>query len=122
VPDGVSEALGNAKLWATGTKVFALAWLGVLSSAAVLAAESVAVGKLSSSETAVVFSTEPLWAAAMGSLMLGEQIGANTFVGGALVLAACISRVASPQELSTLWQTKMGEARSTLEKARFPSK
>ena len=109
-------------MWATGTKVFALAWLGVLSSAAVLAAESVAVGKLSSSETAVVFSTEPLWAAAMGSLMLGEQIGANTFVGGALVLAACISRVASPQELSTLWQTKMGEARSTLEKARFPSK
>ena len=114
VPSGVSEALDQAKLWATGSKVLALAWLGILSSAVVLAVETVAVGKLSSSETAVVFSTEPLWAAAMGSLLLGEQVGANTFVGGALVLSACISRVFSPEELKNLLQAQVAQARRAL--------
>lgn len=111
VPDGVSNALWQAKMMTYAPKVFALAWLGILSSAAVLAVESIAVGKLSSSETAVVFSTEPLWAAAMGAIFVGEHIGPNTFVGGALVLAACISRVASPQELGEHWRKAMADAR-----------
>ena len=92
-------------------KVFALAWLGVLSSAAVLAVESVAVGKLSSSETAVVFSTEPLWAAAIGSLFIGEHIGLNTIIGGAFVLAACVTRVVTPQEIVQRFRDEVQEAR-----------
>ena len=115
VPDGVSNALWQAKMMAYAPKVFALAWLGILSSAAVLAVESIAVGKLSSSETAVVFSTEPLWAAAMGALFVGEHVGPNTFLGGALVLAACISRVASPKELGEHWHTAMADARAKVE-------
>jgi len=114
IPDGVSNALWQAKVWAYAPKVFALAWLGVLSSAAVLAVESIAVGKLSSSETAVVFSTEPLWAAAVGAVCVGEHIGTNTFVGGALVVAACISRVASPAELSAMTKTAMADANAKI--------
>ena len=115
VPDGVSNALWQAKMWTYAPTVFALAWLGVLSSAAVLAVESIAVGKLSSSETAVVFSTEPLWAAAVGAIFVGEHVGPNTLVGGALVLAACISRVASPRELREHWRKASADARAKVE-------
>ena len=107
----VSSNLVTSFSWlAYAPKVLALAWLGVLSSAAVLVVESVAVGKLSSSETAVVFSTEPLWAAAIGSLFVGEHIGPNTIVGGALVLAACISRVTTPQEIVERFQHEAQKA------------
>lgn len=112
LPDGVSSALWQAKMWGASSKILALAWLGVLSSAAVLAVESIAVGKLSSSETAVVFSTEPLWAAAMGATLLGEHVGLNTAVGGAFVLAACISRVATPQELGQHWEDAVANVKA----------
>jgi len=110
-----AKLVTSFSLFAYAPKVLALAWLGVLSSAAVLAVESVAVGKLSSSETAVVFSTEPLWAAAIGSLFVGEHIGPNTIVGGTLVLAACISRVATPQEIVSRFQHEVNEARRKME-------
>jgi len=122
IPDGVSNALWQAKMWTYAPKVFALAWLGVLSSAAVLAVESIAVGKLSSSEAAVVFSTEPLWAAAVGAICIGEHVGTNTFVGGALVVAACISRVASPAELSVMSKKAMEDARIKIEAYKLANK
>ena len=39
----------------------------------------------------VLYSTEPVWAAAFANLVLGEAIGVNTVVGGALIISACIS-------------------------------
>jgi drug/metabolite transporter (DMT)-like permease len=111
LPNGVSAALAQEKLIQYGPKALALAWLGVLSSAAVLVGESVAVAKLSSSETAVVFSTEPLWAAAVGSIFVGEQVGANTLVGGALVLAACFARVATPKEAASWLRSGLASMR-----------
>ena len=111
LPNGVSAALAQEKLIQYGPKALALAWLGVLSSAAVLVGESVAVAKLSSSETAVVFSTEPLWAAAVGSIFVGEQVGTNTLVGGALVLAACFARVATPKEAASWLRSGLASMR-----------
>ncbi|EKX55529.1 hypothetical protein GUITHDRAFT_83788 [Guillardia theta CCMP2712] len=70
----------------------ALLWMGIMSSAFVLGMETVVVGKLSSSETALMFSTEPLWAAAFGSMFIGESFGWNTAVGGALAITACLTR------------------------------
>ena len=39
----------------------------------------------------VLYSTEPVWAAAFANVVLGEAIGVNTVVGGALIISACIS-------------------------------
>lgn len=54
-------------------------------------AEALALGRVSSSTAMVVFSTEPLWGAVFAYLMLGEQLGANTVVGGVLVTLACLA-------------------------------
>jgi len=72
---------------------FALVWLGLVSTAFILVLQTFALGKLPSSETAVVFSSEPLWGAGFASLLLGEKIGANTVFGGSLIIGACVGRV-----------------------------
>eukprot|EP00287_Rhodomonas_sp_CCMP768_P017186 CAMPEP_0202814602 /NCGR_PEP_ID=MMETSP1389-20130828/5692_1 /ASSEMBLY_ACC=CAM_ASM_000865 /TAXON_ID=302021 /ORGANISM="Rhodomonas sp., Strain CCMP768" /LENGTH=311 /DNA_ID=CAMNT_0049486407 /DNA_START=72 /DNA_END=1007 /DNA_ORIENTATION=- len=69
-----------------------LVYMGVGPSALALAIETVALAKLSSSKTALLFSTEPLFAAAFGALFLGEHIGANVLVGGLLATTACLVR------------------------------
>jgi drug/metabolite transporter (DMT)-like permease len=51
------------------------------------------------SEATALYSTEPIWAAAFASVTLGEAFGLNTIVGGALIIAACISSSARPKRL-----------------------
>jgi len=38
----------------------------------------------------VVVSTEPLWASLFGMFVLGEQLNGAGFVGGGLILGACL--------------------------------
>jgi hypothetical protein len=38
----------------------------------------------------VILATEPLWAAAFGSLLLGGSFGWNDYTGGFLIVAACL--------------------------------
>ena len=71
----------------------ALGWCGIMSTAVILVLETIALGKLSSSETAVVFSSEPIWAVAFASLFIGETVGQNDVIGGALIIFACLFRV-----------------------------
>jgi drug/metabolite transporter (DMT)-like permease len=86
---------------AKASPYLALGWMGAVSSAFVLAVETVVVTKLSSSETALMFSTEPIWAAGFGYLMLGDTVGGWELVGGLLAISACIVRSApNPMELA----------------------
>lgn len=74
----------------------ALIWTALFTTALTVWLETKALGKLSSSETTLLFSTEPLWGAAFAHAALGEHLGPNTFVGGALILAACTAGSAAP--------------------------
>ena len=73
----------------------ALLWTSVFTTALTVWLETRALGALSSAETTLLFSTEPLWAAAFAHAALGEHLGANVLIGGALILAACVSRTAA---------------------------
>lgn len=100
-----------------------LLWLGLVSTAGVLVLQTLALGTMPSSETAVVFSSEPLWGVAFANMLLGESIGSNTVVGGSLIIAACIVRVlnfdqASLSSLSTLFEAFAAETATEPEKAR----
>ena len=44
--------------------------------------------RLPAVDASVILSTEPLWAAGFAAMMLGDVVGANTVVGGALIVAA----------------------------------
>ena len=64
-----------------------------MSTALILYLETVALGVLPSSETAVVFSSEPLWGTLFASLLLNEAVTTQTVVGGAMIIGACLLRV-----------------------------
>ena len=53
--------------------------------------ETTALGKMNSAEAAVILATEPLWAALFAALWLSDDFGVNDYVGGALIVAACLA-------------------------------
>lgn len=67
-----------------------IAWTGVGTTAGCALVEAAALGELSSSEATVVFATEPLWGAAFAFLLLGEVMGPQCMMGGALMVFACL--------------------------------
>ena len=81
-----------------------IVWTGLVTTALTVLLQTTSLGVLSSSETTVLYSTEPIWAAAFANVVLGETVGLNTWVGGALIIAACISSSVSPRKLRKLLQ------------------
>ena len=59
----------------------AVLWTGLVTTALTSYGENFAMKSLSSAETTVIFSTEPLWGTAFAALYFGEHIGPNTFIG-----------------------------------------
>jgi drug/metabolite transporter (DMT)-like permease len=115
--DGASKGLDAGALLATVAEgvhnpevVVALLWTGLVTTALTVWLEVRALGALSSAETTVLFSTEPLWGAAFAHAMLAERIGPETFLGGALILAACASRAVKPAELAARARASWDEA------------
>ena len=68
----------------------AVLWTGLITTALTVFLQTVSVSKLSSQEATVLISTEPVWAALFASYLLGENIGPNAFIGGGLIVGACI--------------------------------
>jgi len=82
-----------------GPVAMAALWTGLVTTAANRIGETSALGKIGANEASVIVATEPLWAAAFGSLLLGEVMGANEYVGGALVVAACLVSTCTPEQV-----------------------
>jgi len=74
----------------------ALVWTGLISTAANFYLEVVAVGRVPAAEASVLLASEPLWAALFAAGMLGEEFGSNDYVGGLLIVVACLINSASP--------------------------
>ena len=67
---------------------FLVLYTGVISTAFALYAETVALKYIPSEKASVLYTTEPLWGAAFAYVLLGERMGVNGYVGGALILAS----------------------------------
>ena len=81
---------------------YAALWTGLVTTAANRIAETVALGRLASSEASVLLATEPLWAALFASLYIGESLGPIDAVGGALLVGACVANAIKPEALRGL--------------------
>eukprot|EP00594_Rhizosolenia_setigera_P019357 CAMPEP_0178958406 /NCGR_PEP_ID=MMETSP0789-20121207/11601_1 /TAXON_ID=3005 /ORGANISM="Rhizosolenia setigera, Strain CCMP 1694" /LENGTH=461 /DNA_ID=CAMNT_0020641061 /DNA_START=70 /DNA_END=1455 /DNA_ORIENTATION=- len=78
----------------------AVAFTGFITTALNRFVETTALGKMSSAEASVILATEPLFAAFFTSLWLGEQFGINDYVGGALIVAACLANTLKPSDFA----------------------
>jgi drug/metabolite transporter (DMT)-like permease len=81
----------------------ALFYTGVITSGVAVVAESVALAHISAEETTVILSTEPLWAALFGSVVLGETMSGFGYLGGAVILLGClVTQLKLPKSLEKL--------------------
>ncbi|KAL7534438.1 hypothetical protein ACHAXR_005867 [Thalassiosira sp. AJA248-18] len=85
------------------TVAIAAVWTGVVTTAINRVGETTGLGKVSSSEASVLLATEPLWAALFAGLFLGESMGPQAILGGALIVAACLTTSVKPQTLQNLF-------------------
>jgi len=79
----------------------ALAWTGLVSTAANFFLEVTAVGRVPSAEASVLLATEPLWAALFAAGILGENFGTNDYVVGLLIVVACLVNSLKAPDVST---------------------
>lgn len=70
--------------------VVALVWTGIMTTALTVYFETIAMRTISASETALVMSSEPLWAAVFAWALVGEILGFLGFVGGLFIVGACM--------------------------------
>ena len=56
----------------------------------------------------MLLATEPLWAALFAGLFIGEALGPNDALGGALLVGACLANALKPDDLRSV--LGMGEA------------
>ena len=87
----------------------AAAFTGFVTTAANRVGETVALGKLSSSEASVLLATEPLWAAVFASFLINEQLSLWDGAGGALIVLACVATAIEPAWLREKLQIEYNE-------------
>jgi drug/metabolite transporter (DMT)-like permease len=85
--EGLSNAMTMDDPFLLGKAVL---WTGLISTSLNFFLEIFALGQVPPGEASVILATEPLWAAAFASLILGETLGWNDYAGGFLIVAACL--------------------------------
>ena len=79
------------------TKVAAAAaFTGFITTAANRVGETIALGKLSSSEASVLLATEPLWAALFASFLINENLDGSDAIGGFIIVISCVITAIEP--------------------------
>jgi len=103
----IGDALGTVS--ARPEVTLALVWCGVLTTAVCAYLEANVLSKISASDAMVVFATEPLWAAAFAWSVLGEVLGPSAYLGGSMIVLACIL---SSGALGSLLEQTSAESRN----------
>mmetsp|Transcript_11168 Transcript_11168/g.13629 ORF Transcript_11168/g.13629 Transcript_11168/m.13629 type:complete len:439 (+) Transcript_11168:82-1398(+) len=99
--DGSAQGFGLPFLFlepGLGTAAAAVAWTGLITTALNRFIETTSLGKVASAEASVVLATEPLWAALFAALLLSDSFGLNDYIGGALIVLACLANTLKPAD------------------------
>jgi len=71
-------------------RIGAIAWTGIMTTVVAIYFEGVALQVASATEAALTFASEPVWASVFGAWLLKEKLNINSYVGGAIILTACL--------------------------------
>jgi len=101
------------------TAALAVAWTGVITTALNRFIETSALGKMKSAEASVILATEPLWASLFAALWLKEDFGANDYIGGALIVGACLATALKKDDFKGFFSGGDGGTRNIDSKGSF---
>ena len=85
---GLTVLDGGPRLPASTSAWAALAFLGLVASALAFTVQTWAQAQMSATRTAVIMTSEPLWAGIFAVIVAGEPAGGRLLVGGSLVVLA----------------------------------
>ena len=71
-------------------RIATLAWTGIITTLVAIYMEGIALQKASATDASIAFASEPVWASIFGFVLLGETLGFNAYVGGSIILTACL--------------------------------
>ena len=71
-------------------RIGAILWTGIMTTVVAIYFEGLALETASATEAALTFSSEPVWASLFGAWLLHEQLNLDSYVGGAIILTACL--------------------------------
>lgn len=74
-------------------------YTGLISTALTVLLQTRALSMLPATDSSVIVATEPLWAAGFATILLGEVLDTNAQIGGAMILAGCLSNVLLPEDI-----------------------
>lgn len=67
-----------------------IAWTGVVTTVGAIFLEGIALQRATATDAAISFASEPVWASLFGLWLLHEHLSTTTYVGGAIIMAACL--------------------------------
>jgi drug/metabolite transporter (DMT)-like permease len=76
-------------------RLAAIGWTGIITTVVAIYLEGIALETASATEAALLFASEPVWASLFGAWLLHESLNLNAYVGGAIILAACVMSAVS---------------------------
>jgi len=102
VTTGMFQNTGDLSILFDTPHFLSLLYTGLISSALAVVIESAALEYVSSEETSIIFSTEPLFAAATSAVVLGERLKPSGILGGFVILSACLLTQVDLTSLATV--------------------
>lgn len=71
-------------------RLAAIGWTGIVTTVGAIYLEGLALETASATDAALTFASEPVWASLFGAWLLHEKLNLNAYVGGSVILAACL--------------------------------
>lgn len=71
-------------------RIAVILWTGIVTTLLAIYLEGVALQTATATDASIAFSSEPVWASLFGFWLLREQLGTESYVGGAVIMAACL--------------------------------
>jgi drug/metabolite transporter (DMT)-like permease len=65
-------------------------WTGIVTTVVAINLQALALQTATATDAAITFASEPVWASLFGVWLLKEQLDTNAYVGGAVILTACM--------------------------------
>lgn len=72
-------------------RIATILWTGIVTTVFAIYLEGLALQKASATDAALTFSSEPVWATMFAAVLLHETLNLNSYVGGAVILLACVT-------------------------------
>ena len=95
----VTSAVPDVMAQLDAASIASIFYLGIVTTAMTSVGETKALASVTAGEASILLTTEPVWAAFFGWLVMGETLGGAQMLGGSCIIAACLLNLVEADRL-----------------------